>query len=64
MDDIVANAPEVAFKNGARSGFVDMADAGFVLFDKVGGGGKAIIERVGRGIIFKKFIDEIFDDCF
>ncbi len=37
--DIVANSPEVAFKNWAGSGFVDMTDTGFVLFNEVGGGG-------------------------
>ena len=64
IDGVVANAPEVTFKNWARGGLVDVADAGFVLFDKIGGGGKAVIERFGRGIIFKKFVDEVFNYGF
>lgn len=41
-----------------------MTDTSFILFDEVGGGGEAIVERLGRGVIFKKFIDEVFDDGF
>ena len=59
--DIVANSPEIAFKNRARSGFVNVADASFVLFNEVGGGGEAVVERFGGRVIFKKFVDEVFN---